>query len=163
MGRNAVAEAVVQQRKPPQAVMRVMNAVPRLVLRSPLHGLMSAKTLLLGFTGRRSGRRYVTPMSYVRVGDEIVMSTEAPWWKNLVGGVPVEMRVRGEIRRGVAEAVADEEGAAEVLKTILRQYPEYRRFVGVTVDEDGRPDEETILGAVRKGRVGIRVRLDGAV
>lgn len=142
--------------------MRVMNAVLRLVLRSPLHGLMSAKTLLLSFTGRRSGRRYATPMSYVHVGDEIVISTEAPWWKNLIGGVPVEMRVRGEMRSGVAEAVADEEGAAEVLKTILRQYPEYRRFVGVTVDEDGRLDEETILGAVRKGGVGIRVRLDGA-
>ena len=162
MGRNAVAEAAVQQREPPLALMRAMNAVLRVLLRSPLHGLMSGKTLLLGFTGRRSGRRYVTPMSYVRVGDEVVMSTEAPWWKNLMGGVPVEMRLRGEVRTGVAEAVSDEDGAAEVLKTILRHYPEYRRFVGVTVDGDGRPDEETVIGAVRRGRVGIRVRLDGA-
>lgn len=158
-----MAEAASERRKvAPRLLMRAMNAVPQMVLRSPLHGLMSGKTLLLEFTGRRSGRRYVTPMSYVCVGDEILMSTGAPWWKNLVGGVPVGMRVRGEIRSGVAEAVADEEGAAEVLKTILHQYPEYRRFVGVAVDEDGRLDEETILGAVRKGRVGIRVRLNGA-
>lgn len=162
MGRNTVAEVAVQRREPPRAVMRAMNAVLRVLLRSPLHGVMSGKTLILGFTGRKSGRRYVTPMSYVRVGDEVVMSTEAPWWKNLAGGAPVEMRLRGEVRSGVAEAVADEEGAAEVLKTILRHYPEYRRFVGVTVDEGGRPEEETVLGAVRMGRVGIRVRLDGA-
>ena len=157
-----MAEAAVQQRKPPRAAMRAMNAVMGLVLRSPLHGLMSGKALLLGFIGRKSGRRYVTPMSYVRVGDEVLMSTEAPWWKNLVGGAPVEVRLMGENRRGFAEAVTREEDVAEVLGSILRHYPEYRRFVGVTVDEEGRLEEETILGAARRGRVGIRVRLDGS-
>ena len=150
------------RKPPPKLLMPVMNAVPNLLLRSPLHGLMSGKVLLLGFTGRKSGRRYTTPMSYVRVEDEIFMSTEAPWWKNLTGGVPVEMRLRGEDRSGIAKAVADEKEAAEVLRTILHHYPEYRRFVGVTVDESGRPDEETILDAARGGRVGILVRLDGA-
>lgn len=157
-----MAETTVRPGKPSPLLIRVMNAVPRLLLRSPLHGLMSGKVLLLGFAGRRSGRRYTTPMSYVLVEDQVLMSTEAPWWKNLVGGVPVEMRLRGEDRSGVAEAVVDEEGAAEVLKTILHHYPEYRRFVGVTVDENGRPDEETLLAAARKGRIGLRVRLVGA-
>jgi deazaflavin-dependent oxidoreductase (nitroreductase family) len=142
--------------------MRVMNVIPRLVLRSPLRGLMDGKVLLLGFIGRRSGRHYTTPMSYVRVGDEVFMTTGAPWWKNLVSGAPVEMRLGGRSRRGFAEALTREEDVAEVLGTILRLYPEYRRFVGVTVDEDGRPGEETVLRAARGGRVGIRVRLDGA-
>ena len=74
-----MVEATAQGRKPPPRLpMRAMNAVARLVLRSPLRGLMDGKVLLLGFTGRRSGRRYTTPMSYVRVGDEILMTTEAP-------------------------------------------------------------------------------------
>ena len=155
--------AATQRRKPPsKTFMRVMNAVPNLLLRSPLHGLMGAKVLLLGFTGRKSGRRYTTPMSYVRVGDEIFMSTEAPWWRNLVGGKPVEVRLRGKTRTGLAEALANEQDASGVLRTILRHYPEYRRFVGVTLDENGRPDDATILGAVRRGRVGIRVRLGDA-
>ncbi len=159
-----MAEAAAQERKaPPRLLMRVMNVIPRLVLRSPLHGLMDGKVLLLGFTGRRSGRHYTTPMSYVRVGDdEVFMTTGAPWWKNLAGGAPAEMRLGGGSRRGFAEALTREEDVAEVLGTILRHYPEYRRFVGVTVDEDGRPEEETVLRAARGGRVGIRVRLDGA-
>ena len=158
-----MAEAVGRGRKaPPPLLMRAMNAIPNLVLRSPLHGLMDGKVLLLGFTGRRSGRRYSTPMSYVRVGDEVFMSTEAPWWKNLADGAPVEVRLGGESRRGFAEALTREEDVAGVLGTILRHYPEYRRFVGVTLDEAGRPEEETVLGAARRGRVGIRVRLDGA-
>ena len=48
-----------------------------------------------------------------------------------------------------------------MLKVILRHYPEYRRFVGVEVDEDGGFEEETVVAAVRRGRVGIRVHLDG--
>jgi deazaflavin-dependent oxidoreductase (nitroreductase family) len=106
--------------------MRAMNAVPRLVLRSPLHGLMDGKVLLLGFVGRRSGRRYTTPMSYVRAGDEVLMATEAPWWKNLAGGAPVEVRLGGRSRRGFAETLTGEEDVAEVLRTILCQYLEYR-------------------------------------
>lgn len=157
-GRGAGARTEV----PPRLLMRAMNAVARLVLRSPLHGLMDRKVLLLGFTGRRSGRRYTTPMSYVRVGDEVLMSTEAPWWGNLVGGAPVEVRLGGEVRAGFAEAVTREEDVAGVLGEILRHYPEYRRFVGVSVVEDGRPERETVLRAVRRGRIGIRVRLDGA-
>jgi hypothetical protein len=94
--------------------MRAMNAVPRLVLRSPLHSLMDGKVLLLGFVGRRSGRRCTTPMSYVRVGDEVLMTTEAPWWKNLAGGAPVEVRLGGRSRRGFAETLTGEE--------VLRRY-----------------------------------------
>ena len=33
------------------------------LLRSPLHGLMSKNTLLLEFTGRKSGRLLSTPIS----------------------------------------------------------------------------------------------------
>jgi hypothetical protein len=73
-----VAEAAAPRKPPLAGMMRFINVVPGLILRSPLHGLMSRKTLMLGFTGRRSGQRYTIPMSYVRVGDEVLMSTEAP-------------------------------------------------------------------------------------
>jgi hypothetical protein len=133
--------------------MRAMNAVATALLRSPLHGLMSDKVLLPTFSGRGSGKEYTTPMSYARVGDAVYMSTEAPWWKNLLGGAPVGMRLRGRKVSGVAEAITDPEGAEEGLRTILRHYPEYRRFLGVAVDEAGRPDPETVGDAVRRGRV----------
>ncbi len=124
-----MAEAAVQQRKPPRAAMRAMNAVMGLVLRSPLHGLMSGKALLLGFIGRKSGRRYVTPMSYVRVGDEVLMSTEAPWWKNLVGGAPVEVRLKGENRRG-GDTGGGRRGGPGVDPAPLPRIPAVRRRYG---------------------------------
>jgi hypothetical protein len=66
--------------------------------------------------------------------------------------------LRGKNFFGFAEAVPDEEGSAEVLDAILRRYPDYGRFVGVTLDEDGRPDGKKVRDAARRGRVGIRVR-----
>ena len=109
--------ATRERRAPPRVLMRAMNAVPRLVLRSPLHGLMDGKVLLLGFVGRRSGRRYTTPMSYVRAGDEVLMTTEAPWWKNLAGGAgggkawrqePSWIRRDADRRRGCCGGIEDD-------------------------------------------------------
>ena len=52
---------------------RVLNAVMRLLLRSPLHRLRSRRVLLLEFRGRRSGKRYLMPVSYwERSPDEVV-------------------------------------------------------------------------------------------
>ena len=156
--------AVERRQPPPKGLMRVLNVLPRVLLRSPLHGLMSKTVLLLTFTGRKSGREYTIPMSYVQTGDEILMSTEAPWWKNLAvdGGVSVGLVLRGRRRAGVAGAVSDQRGAVDGLTTILRHYPEYRRFVGVETDEAGEPRPETVVRAVRRGRVTLRVRLEEA-
>ena len=37
--------------------IRVMNKFPALLLRSPLHRLISKSVLLITFTGRKSGKR----------------------------------------------------------------------------------------------------------
>ena len=47
-----------------KALYRDINPSVRFLLRSPLHGLMSGNTLLLEFTGRKSGRALSTPISY---------------------------------------------------------------------------------------------------
>jgi hypothetical protein len=83
---------------------KMMNKIPAAVLRSPLHPLMSKKYLLLSFTGRKSGKKYTTPMSYIREADSFLMTTDSPWWKNLRGGAPVTVRVEGHEHEGIGEA-----------------------------------------------------------
>ena len=48
------------------AAYRVMNPVITKVLRSPLHRMASGNVALLHFRGRKSGREFVTPLSYVQ-------------------------------------------------------------------------------------------------
>jgi hypothetical protein len=137
-----------------------MNGVMKTILHSPLHVLVSKNVLLMTFAGRKSGRSYTLPLSYVRTGDTVYMTTERPWHKNFAaeGGALVKLRLRGEERSGVAEATTDPEAVREGLRVILARYPGYGRFIGVPVDESGQPDEAA-LGRASSGRALIRVHL----
>ena len=135
---------------------KVMNKVPAAILRSPLHPLMSKKYLLLSFTGRKSGRRYTTPVAYLSEGDAFLMTTDSPWWKNLRGGAPVTMKVRNHYYEGVGEAVTDEAEVVRVLGRFLETQPGYGKFVGVKRGAGGRVDPSRLEEAAL-GRVVVRV------
>ena len=84
---------------------RLLNVGVGLLLRSPLRGLASGRIVLLTVTGRRSGRRFTVPVSYLRYGGDILGFTSggwSVWWKNLRGGAPVAARVRGRRISGSA-------------------------------------------------------------
>jgi deazaflavin-dependent oxidoreductase (nitroreductase family) len=139
--------------------MRVMNKFPALLLRSPLHGLMSGSTLLITFTGRKSGKRYTTPITYLREGDTFLRTTDSPWWKNLCGGAPVTLRVKGREYKGIGEAVTHEEEVARVLEMMAREFPRYGKYAGIETGPDGQIGRAQ-LEKVARERVVVRARLD---
>jgi hypothetical protein len=139
---------------------RAKNLFPALILESPLHGIMSAKYGILTFTGRKSGRIYSTPMAYVREGDRIFLSTDSPWHRNLTGGAPVTMRLRGRKTTGVATPVHDPAEGAAILRKLVDAIPSYAGPAGLA-KEDGRVSDAEIERSVTTGgRVSIVVALD---
>jgi deazaflavin-dependent oxidoreductase (nitroreductase family) len=126
-----------------------MNGFPAMLLRSPLHGLMSENTLLITFTGRKSGKAYTIPIVYLREGEAFLMTTDSPWWKNLRGGAPVTLRVKGEEHPAFGEAMTEEAEVKRVLESMLREHPGYGRHVGL---KGGRVDRARIV----EGRPGAR-------
>jgi len=131
----------------------------KLVLRSPVHGMVSKTVLLITFTGRKSGKTYTTPVDYSQDGDQVNIFTHADWWKNLRGGAPVTMRIRGRELQGLAEPVAEDKGAiAAGLSQHLRKVPSDARYYGVTFDEQGNPKAEEVEKAAQTV-VMIRTRL----
>ncbi len=143
-------------------VMRAVNRFPALLLRSPLHGVLSDGVLLLGFAGRKSGRHYTTPINYLRddaAGDTLLLTTDSPWWKNLRGGALVTLRIRGREYVGVAEAVTDEAEVARVLQMMLKEYPGYGKYVGLRHNPEGQIDRAQLRKVARE-RVVVRVRLE---
>jgi hypothetical protein len=82
----------------PEPLFVLINPMMRILLRSPLHFLQSKSLMLITFTGRKSGRRFTTPVRYVRVGDTVqcFTSPENLWWRNLRGGAAVSLRIEGE-------------------------------------------------------------------
>ncbi len=153
-------QSLPQPRNP--RVIRQVNKVMRVVLRSPLHRLVSKNVLLLRFTGRKSGKHYALPVSYVEDGNVLLMGTESPWYKNLQGGAPVTMRLRGRERTGTADIISDEAGMRQAYQTMLTTYPGYGRFINVSLGTDGQLKPEQVVQARKRGLVVIRVQLDQA-
>lgn len=80
--------------------MSIANSSVALLLRSPLHPLLSAKLQLVRYVGRRSGVEYETPTQYVELTDDRVAilvgdPAHKSWWKNFNDDWPLDLLVRG--------------------------------------------------------------------
>ena len=111
---SSTAGGTAQGHLPFAVANRTVNRVVALLLRSPLHGLVSDRLLLISVTGRRTGRVHTFPVAYDEAGDEgITIHVAAPgrkrWWRNLRPDGEVRLRLRGVEHTGRAVAHGDEQ------------------------------------------------------
>ena len=141
------------------SVPPMLNKTMKFVLRSPLHGLISKYLLLITFTGRKSGKTYTTPVSYAQEDGQVTIFTHANWWKNLRGGSPVLLRLRGRDVEGQAETIVEnKQEIADALAAHLRKSPFDARYYDVTFDDNGDPNLDDVERAVQSVTM-IRVQL----
>jgi deazaflavin-dependent oxidoreductase (nitroreductase family) len=159
MGDLTMTQPTTPRQRPPKAAYVIINPVFKMLLRSPLHNLMSKRLLTLTFTGRKSGKRYEIPVGYVQDRNTLLITTESPWWKNLRGGKSVLVRLRGQNRAGVADVITDEERLYESYRVMLPAGPELGQIIGVALDPDGRPNREDVRRARERGYVVVRTQL----
>jgi len=119
----------------------LVNPMVRALLRSPLHRLASGGLMLVTFTGRRTGTRHTIPVQYAQDGHDIVVVVGWPekkrWWRNLVGGGEVEVRVRGETFSAHAEVVRgaeDPDRVAAARKRYLARFPKAAKSAPALAD-----------------------------
>jgi deazaflavin-dependent oxidoreductase (nitroreductase family) len=129
-----------------RAIVGTVNPLLRTVLASPIGRGLNRALLLLEFRGRRSGRVYRTPVGFVRDGNRIVVVTSPTyrWWRNVVDGADVRVRLGGAWHAARAELITpDDPRYDEVLALQVRlRGPQMLRAFGVPVTDDGRlPDE----------------------
>ena len=137
-----------------RAVPKWLNRVMKFVLRSPLHGIVSKKIMLLTFTGRKSGKRYTIPVSYTQKGDTLIMFTNHIWWKNLAEAVPVSLLLRGrQVKATVSQNTDDVEIIAPNLAEHLRDKPTDAPIHKVTYDKNGEP----VAAEVRRAAGNVRM------
>lgn len=138
----------------PKAAYRIVNPLMKALLRSPLHGLLSNSLMALTFQGRKSGKRYTIPVGYLQRGDTLYLFTHSSWWKNLRGGAPVTVRLRGQAVKGIAEPIQDTDLMLDLVRDLIAQRGESMAKRMGFLGEDGRP-------TVAPGTVFIRIQLDG--
>jgi hypothetical protein len=105
--------------------------------------------MLVGFSGRLSGKRYSVPVNYTRDGDVITFFSHRTriWWRNLRRGAPVILRVRGRDLPGISDVVTDTERVTAGLEVHLTRIPGDARYYQVRLDDDHRPDPQDVARA----------------
>jgi hypothetical protein len=136
-----------------------MQSMMVALLRSPLHPPLSKSLLLLGFDGRKSGRRYQIPVAYVQDGSNLLIASRARWWKNLTGGAPVTVLLRGRNLSATADVPEDTAQRLAVLRRILRGSKQLAGFMEVSIDQAGEPHPRELAAAVERGWVAVVVHL----
>jgi hypothetical protein len=76
-------------------IMGVVNVPMRVVLRLPIRTPLGGSLMLITFTGRRTGKRYSQPVSYVAHDGEFLTPGGGRWKLNLRDDVPVSAIVNG--------------------------------------------------------------------
>ncbi|MVU77017.1 hypothetical protein GPX89_07120 [Nocardia sp. ET3-3] len=131
----------------PPTVPGYVNVIVKALLRSPFHRIMSKRTMLLTFTGRKTGNRYTAVVRYFPEGDTLTCYTDSKWWKNLRGGAPVEMLIAGRTVTGLATPITDRTAVAASLGAFLTEMPGDSKYYGVRNRDDGLPDPDDIIAA----------------
>jgi hypothetical protein len=141
-------------------VMRVVNVPMRVVLGLPVATPLSSRLMLVSLTGRKTGRSYRQPVSYVRQGSTLLTPGGGNWKLNLVEGRAERIRLRGRDVLARPEIVDDIEDIDRLLATMTQANPMVSRFVGIPRRPDGSLDRDRLQAAVRYGFRIVRWHLD---
>jgi deazaflavin-dependent oxidoreductase (nitroreductase family) len=140
-------------------LMRIVNVPMRRLLKLPFPTPLGRRLMLLTYTGRRSGKVYQQPVSYVPDGDTLLSPGGGRWKLNLSSDQPIRIRLQGRDRRAVPELVREPAEVNRLLHTMLAANPRLASFVPV-VGADRQVDPDRLANAVDSGFCIVRWHLD---
>lgn len=135
---------------------RIINPIMRLFLK---RGIGSKTLMTIQFTGRKTGQTYNFPVGYMQRAQTVFVYSPFSWWRNLRGGIPVTVVIKGETLTGTADVTTDTDQIAKGLDTYLRHNPGDAFFYKVKLDKNRHPIPEHIARAAQDN-VEIRIELD---
>jgi len=122
--------------------------------------MLSDRIMIISFAGRKTGKSYSTPVSYCQEDRVVYCYTHAGWWKNLIGGVEVNLVIRGQNLTGTAMPVTEDRDRKIIgLRKLLTAVPSDAVFYNVKIDKQGNLDTEDLAQAVNSATM-IEVHLD---
>jgi deazaflavin-dependent oxidoreductase (nitroreductase family) len=130
---------------------RVINVPMRVVLGLPFATPLGGSLMLAFIVGRKTGRVYRQPISYVRDGDALLTPGGGAWKLNLRPDVPVRIRLRGRDMMATPELVSDQDEVDKLLTTMTAANPRAAAFIGIARDQDGRFDRAGLERAIKYG------------
>ena len=144
---------------PPDAFLRVVNPIMKLLLRTPLAGAARNQLMVVNFTGRKSGRAYSIPLSAHLIDGNLYAMAAATWKNNFRDGAPAQVLHNGKTTTMRGELITDKALVADLYSRCAESYGVKRaeRAMGLgfrdhqmpTRDQFGEAVEELGLRAIR--------------
>jgi F420H(2)-dependent quinone reductase len=141
-------------------VMRMVNVPMRVVLGLPVATPLGGRLMLVTIIGRKTGKVYRQPLSYVRQGTTLLTPGGGKWKLNLRDDQPVPIRLRGHDILARPELVKDLDEIERLLTVMAAANRSVNAFVGIPKGPDGRLDRTRLQTAVRYGFRIVRWHLD---
>ncbi len=143
-----------------ERVMGTLMGLPKFILRLPFQTPMSRRLILLSYMGRKTGKPYTIPVSYVEQGDALLIPGGGTWKANLENRRAVHIRFRGKELSAIPEIIRDPDEVEELVSFMMAANPAVSRFIGVPKRPDGHPDREKLEQAVRGGFALVRLHFN---
>ncbi len=151
---EATHPPAVERVQPPKAPYLVVNRIMRWLLSAPGRSRrVGQQLLLLHFTGRKSGRRFVLPVAYRDLGGgRLLVLTNSGWRANLRGGPEVTVTLLGRQRPARAHLVEDPDAVAEVYRSLIEAAGHTRagRRMGIRINVPRTPTHDELADAARR-------------
>jgi hypothetical protein len=141
-------------------IFKLVNVLMRPLLALPFKTPINRQLMLVHYTGRKSGKSYRQPVSYVTAGDGTLLTPGGGVWKrSLRDDEPVTLTLRGHKVLARPEMVRDTDEVERLLHVMMQENPRITRFVPF-VNADGTIDEAQMRNALDHGFVIVRWHLD---
>jgi hypothetical protein len=148
------------RRRVQQRIFGIVNVPMRFILGLPFATPLSGRLMLVHLTGRRTGKSYRQPVSYVRDGTVLLTPGGGNWKLNLSADRPERIRLGGHDVLARPELIGDADEIERLLGVITAANPMAGRFVAIPKGADGRLDRASLDAAVRYGFRIVRWHLD---
>jgi deazaflavin-dependent oxidoreductase (nitroreductase family) len=135
--------------------MKNIQKIHRVLYAIGLGPLVGRIILLLTTTGRRSGKKRVTPLQYEMIGNDCYIGAargvKADWVRNIQINPQVEVRVGAKHFHGTAEVVTDPAKFADFMEVRFERHP---RMIGFIMEKahglPRHPSREQLEGLAKE-------------
>ena len=152
MSTPPTGESAVEPRAQTLRFQGLANRIARGLLSTPLVNRAVGRWLVtVYFVGRKSGRRFSLPVSYMSYEGSLLIGTPFSWGRNLRTGVPVEVLLKGKRRPADVQAFTDEATVVDLFGKMAQDNRQFASFNKIGMDADGNPDPNDLHHAWAAG------------
>ena len=131
---------------------RVINPLVAAIARSPIHFLISSQVLVINFDGRKSGKKYLVPVSYhrnERTYSSVTLRSNL-WWKNLINLKTTTIWMKGKLITVALDLEYSDDALVESnLRHLVSGNAVDAFFAKVKLNKDGTPVKESLREATK--------------